>query len=501
MALFILEAIMKIFLAGYNVDSEVLEELKKKSPHREDVTPEILSASYARISRDPRPVNELRAVARAEVKKARRSNRDIIFKMGHHSVAEHAVFNFDIIGMSRLSIEEIEKFRLCSYTEKSQRYITLTDDFVIPEEIKKAGLKDVFTKTIKTQNALYHRLYKKLRSYFFEKNKEMAGNPKKHSILDGWAKEDARYVTSLATEGQLGMTTNARNLEFMIRRFASKNLEELKEFNQKIFALAKEVAPSILLFTEANDFDSRTYGELEDEAQSFLKSSGESKEPVSLVDYTPGADTKLIASLLHTISSLSYDQCLKKAAQLKKKEKRDYLKAAFQYMEFYDFPLRELEYVNLTYDLIISASCFGQLKRHRMATLTAQRYNPGLGVTVPPSVDAVGSRKEFMKMIEETNRVYSLLKDALEDGAEYVLTNAHRRRVLLKVNARELYHISRLREDITSQWDIRRTAAEMSRLAREVMPLTCLLIGSKDAYPEVYKNVFGKSPKFSPPEF
>ncbi|NOR54122.1 MAG: hypothetical protein GQ536_08560 [Candidatus Aminicenantes bacterium] len=435
------------------------------------------------------------------MKRARRSNRDIIFKMGHHSVAEHAVFNFDIIGMSRLSIEEIEKFRLCSYTEKSQRYITLTDDFVIPEEIKKAGLKDVFTKTIKTQNALYHRLYKKLKSYFFEKNKEMAENPKKHSILDGWAKEDARYVTSLATEGQLGMTTNARNLEFMIRRFSSKKLAELKEFNQKIFALAKEVAPSILLFTEANDFDSRTYGELEDKAQSFLESSGEGKEPVSLVDYTPDADTKLIASLLHTISSLSYDQCLKKATQLKQKEKRDYLKAAFQYMEFFDFPLRELEYVNLTYDLIISASCFGQLKRHRMATLTAQRYNPELGVTVPPSVDAVGSRKEFMKMMDETNHVYSLLKDALDCGAEYVLTNAHRRRVLLEVNARELYHISRLREAVTSQWDIRRTAAEMSRLAREVMPLTCLLIGGKDTYPEVYKDVFGKSPKFFPPEF
>ena len=36
----------------------------------------------------------------------------------------------------------------------------------------------------------------------------------------------------------------------------------------------------------------------------------------------------------------------------------------------------------------------------------------------------------------------------------------------------------------------RRTAAEMSRLAREVMPLTFLLIGGKDAYPEVYKDVF-----------
>ena len=491
---------MKIILAGYNVDSEVLEELKKKSPHRDDVTPETLSASYARISRDPRPVNELRAVARAEVRRARRSNRNIIFKMGHHSVAEHAVFNFDIIGISRLAIEEIEKFRLCSYTEKSQRYITLTDDFVIPEEIKKAGLKNVFAKTIKSQNALYHKLYKKLKSYFFETNKEMAKNPKKHSILDGWAKEDARYVTSLATQGQLGMTANARNLEFLIRRFSSKNLAELKEFNQKIYSLAKDVAPSILLFTGASDFDARTYGELEDKAQSFLASSAENKELVSLVDYTRDADTKLIASLFHTISSLSYEQCLKKAAKLKLKEKRDYLKAAFQYMEFYDFPLREFEYVNLTYDLVISASCFGQLKRHRMATLTAQRYNPELSVTVPSSVERVGSRKEFTDMMDETNRVFSLLKDALDCGAEYVLTNAHRRRVLLKVNARELYHISRLREDATAQWDIRRTAAEMSRLAREVMPLTCLLIGGKDAYPEIYKDVFGKSPKLSPPE-
>ena len=74
---------MKVILAGYNLDSIVIEELKKNSPPREDVTPETLSASYARISRDPRPANELRAIARAEVERARRSNQNIIFKMGH----------------------------------------------------------------------------------------------------------------------------------------------------------------------------------------------------------------------------------------------------------------------------------------------------------------------------------------------------------------------------------------------------------------------------------
>jgi flavin-dependent thymidylate synthase len=253
---------MKIILAGYNVDSTVIEELKRSSPVRDDVTPETLSASYARISRDPRPVDELRAVARAEVEKARRSNRTIIFKMGHHSVAEHAVFNFDIIGVSRLAIEELEKFRLCSYTEKSQRYITLGDDYVIPKEIKKAGKQKMFVDVVREQNSLYHGLFRKLKPYFFEKHLKIAEDPKKHSLLSEWAKEDARYIVSLATEGQLGMTINARSLEFLLRRFASKTLAEIKELNRRIYALAKEVAPSIILFTEANDFDTKTYSNL-----------------------------------------------------------------------------------------------------------------------------------------------------------------------------------------------------------------------------------------------
>jgi flavin-dependent thymidylate synthase len=491
---------MKVILAGYNVDSEVIADLKKKAPSREDVTPETLSASYARISRDPRPVNELRAVARKEVERARKSNRNIIFKMGHHSVAEHAVFNFDIIGVSRLAIEEIEKFRLCSYTEKSQRYITLTHDFVIPEEIEKSGQKDVFVKTVKSQNGLYHKLLKRLKPYFFKKYEKMAADPKKHSLLEGWTKEDARYVSSLATEGQLGMTINARNLEFMIRRFASKKLAELKEFNQRIYTLAKEVAPSIILFTEANDFDTKTYREIEQKTHAILEPAAKITHSVTLVDWTPEADNRLAATFLHTSSSLPYETCLQKAKRLNLEEKKELLELAFKHMEFYDFPHREFEYVDLTFDLVVSASCFAQLKRHRMATLTAQDYNPELGVTVPPSVEEVGAKKEFMDIIEETDSVYSHLKERMDDGAEYVLTNAHRKRVLLKVNARELYHISRLREDATAQWDIRDVTGEMSRLAREKMPLTCLLLGGKDAYPGLYEEIFGRPPKFFPPE-
>ena len=492
---------MKVTLAGYNIDSVVIEELKKNSPPRKDITPETLSASYARISRDPRPANELRAVARAEVERARRSNRNIIFKMGHHSVAEHAVFNFDVVGVSRLALEEIEKFRLCSYTEKSQRYIKLKDDFVVPEEVKKAGLKKYFIDTIKAQNSLYHKLYHRLKPYIFDKYKELAGHSKNYAMLNGWAKEDSRYVVSLATEGQLGITLNARNLEFLIRRFASKKLAELRKLNQKIYELAKDVAPSIILFTEANDFDAKTYQELGKKAKELIGPDGrKGAGNVRLVSYTPDGDNRLVAALLHSSSSLAYEACFKKARKLSLKDKDSFLRHAFQHMEFYDVVLREFEYLDLQFDLIVSATCFAQLKRHRIATMTSQPYNPDLGVTVPPSVDAIGGQQEFLETIQRTNEVYDLLQKKLKVGAEYVLTNAHRKRVLFKANVRELYHISRLREDLTAQWDIRQVVEEMIEQAKNVMPMACSLIGGKDAYPEIYKRMFGKFPKLSPPK-
>ena len=503
---------MRVVLAGYNVDSEVIKELKRTSPARDDVTPETLSASYARISRDPRPADELRAAAREEVERARRSNQTIIFKMGHHSVAEHAVFNFDIIGVSRLALEEVEKFRLCSYTEKSQRYIKLGDDFVMPEEVRKAGLERIFLKTIRAQNTVYHGLYERLRPYIFNKYKELAENPKNHPALEGWAKEDARYAVSLATLGQVGLTLNARNLELLVRRFAAKDLEELRELGSQIAVLAREVAPSIILFVEATDFDVRTGAELKEYARSLFAqrrrnlaktavrpAAGE--EPVSLAEAVQDGDDRILAALLHSSTSMAYDLCLKKTRWLSPAEKARIVKTALRHMEFHDFPPREFEYADLTFSLLISASCFAQLKRHRMATLTAQDYEPSLGATVPPSVEAVGAGAEFRKLIGRTDETYAALLPKAGPAAAYVLTNAHRRRVLFKVNIRELYHISRLREDPSAQWEIREIAGRMSALARKAMPLSCMLLGGKDCYPALYERIFGKPPKIHPPAY
>ena len=489
---------MKILLAGYNIDTEVLKDMERSSGKRSDATPETLSASYARISRDPRPIDELRQDARKEVEKTRKSNRSIIFKMGHHSVAEHAVFNFDLIGVSRLAIEDLEKFRLCSFTEKSQRYITLENDFVLPEEIGTSGLEKDFNNIVHAQNNLYHEMLQKLKHHVFQKFSDLAQDPKMENTLEGWAKEDARYITSLATQGQLGMTINARNLEFLFRRFSSHPLKEIQTIGEKMFDLVKNVAPSIILFTDPNNYDAKTLSDLEAFFQDKMPPhSSSSMRDVSLLHHTQDADDLLVASLIHHATRRSFSECREAATRMCDEEKREAIKVTFRHMEFFDPTLREFEFLNLLYDLIVSSSCFAQLKRHRMSTIVTQKYDPSLGLTIPESIKETGFENKFREIAGQSEKLYEKIKAHSPEAAPYILTNAHRRRVLFGVNARELYHVSRLREDSHAQWDIHQISEKMSGLAEKAMPLAMMLIGSKEIFPEKYKEIFGREPGFT----
>ena len=484
---------MKILLAGYNLDYDLIRELKDKSGLNQDLTPETISAAYARISRSPKAVNELREIAREEVDKARQSNRNIVFEMGHSSVAEHAVFNIDVIGVSRLLVEEIEKFRLCSFTEKSQRYVLFNKDFVIPEEIRLANLTDLFTDTVQTQNDYYHALYEKLRPYIFDQHKTLADDPANKSLLEGWAKEDARYAISMATQTQLGMTINARNLELMLRRLAAHPLAEAKEYSENLFAVTKEIAPSLIRYTKATDYDKFTRQNLRSQSSNLLQKYSFGSKKISDVQLTSGtsaADIRIAAALLFSSSDVNYSQCLNMAGKMTPRGKMTLFKTAFANLQVHDAVLRELENVDLQFELVLSSSCFAQLKRHRMSTIIAQDYNPQLGVTMPPSIKAIGQQKAFMDIMHHTQNAYEQIRNKAPLAAAYVLTNAHRKRVLMKFNAREMYHLARLRADAHAQWDIRDLTKKMLSQAKKVMPLTLMMACGKDNFPELFKKTF-----------
>jgi flavin-dependent thymidylate synthase len=485
---------MRVFLAGHNVDLDALREYRK----RRDVllTPESISAAYARISRSPKPVDVLREHARHEVARARASNRKIIFEMGHHSVAEHAVFNFDILGISRKAIEEFESHRLCSYTEKSQRYVTLKGDYIVPDELRDKKLRREFRKIIRLQNGFYEQLFAKVIADNFRKWPGSARNSEGRRLLENAAKEDARYILSQATQTQVGATINARNLELMIRRFASHDLAEVRELGKKLYDCVKRISPSIILFFAANDYDARTYGEIADQVHQIGRFTEKARATdVKLIEHTNEGDNRILAALLFRTGGKDYQSCLRTVRRMSRRNKVVLFKKSCARLELYDVVLREFEYAELCYALVVSAGCFGQLKRHRMASIVAGDYEPALGVIVPQSVKDVGEENPFLGIVDMTNDFYGSLEKALPGIGSYVLTNAHRRRLLMKVNLRELYHISRLREDPTAQWDIRNIAHQMSVLAKKAFPITTMLLGGKSDYPEIYRRLYGRYPR------
>lgn len=497
-ALFNILSTVKVTLAGYNVEHDIVSHLCKN--RRIMLTPETIAAAYARISRSTKPVDELRRDARREVNKTRLSNHTIVFEMGHHSIAEHAVFNIDVLGISRLAAEALEHHRLASFTEKSQRHVKITEEFTIPAELNGTDIQSDFVKLVREQNRYYHELFDKLVEFFRTTRPELADKPPQ---IEALAKEDARYVTCLAIHTQLGMTVNTRTLELMLRRLAASELDETRALGQALYRETVGIAPSLLLFTGPTDYDRQTYPRVREYATTFMAPAfprrprnfiAMSASDVTLVDYPQNSDNKLLAAILHTTSRASYAECLSRAERQTLARKKEIMKLVWQDMNAYDAVLREFEHLSLTFELIISASCFAQLKRHRLATITAQPYNPNLGWTIPNSVAEIKEHRTFKEMLNRAEELYDRISAINPAAAQYALTNSHQRRVLLTLNARELYHLSRLRKDMSAQWDIRDVVNRMVEQARNVMPLTLTLACGKDEYTKVYQDFFGKPP-------
>ncbi len=473
---------MRIRLSGYNVDRDVLEDAGVASDPR--LTPETFSAGYARISRSPLTVSELRRRACRDVEQARRSNRTIIFAMGHHSVAEHAVFNFDVMGVSRLALEELEQFRLASYTEKSQRYVTLDGDFVTPGELRDRAERDRFRRTVARLNGFYRRACARL-------EKELEGELPERRERETLAKEDARYALPLATCGQVGLTLNARSLEHLFRRFALSPRLETRRLGQRLHRLVMPVAPSLILFAEPSPFE-REVAALRGE---LAATAGPAAAGDTVVEVGERGDDEVLAAFLAVARGVPPAAGREQARAMPAADREALFCRLFRVMEFFDAPPREFELAEITVSAAVSAACFAQLKRHRMATLLAGAYRPGLGLTVPPRIAAAGLEAEFRARIAAADLERQRLASRSAAAADYLLTNAHRRSVLLKMNLRELYHFVRLRDDAHAQWDIRALAAEVAARVREKMPLAARLLFGKSRFGAEFERIFGRLPQ------
>jgi thymidylate synthase ThyX len=190
-----------------------------------------------------------------------------------------------------------------------------------------------------------------------------------------------------------------------------------------------------------------------------------------------------MAALLHAHTGTDLETCERMWRHLEPEQGDRLYRAVLGPLQEWDAPPRAFELARFRFELVVSASCFAQLKRHRMATILPQAYDIHLGHTMPSSILEAGLQYLFDEAMDASRRMSDELEDRGMWGAmPYALTQAHRRRVVVEMNARELYHFSRLRQDGYAQWDIRAIANKMVATAKRACPLTMALACGKDSF-------------------
>lgn len=145
---------------------------------------------------------------------------------GHTSVLEHAVFTFQVEGISRAALAQLTRHRLASFDVQSQRYVKLDHpELVIPESIStlKSELKDLAILRMEESMECYRKL-----------------------LAAGIPAEDARYVTPQAVPTKLIMTMNARELiHFFSLRTCNRAQWEIREMADRMLKICRKVSPRI----------------------------------------------------------------------------------------------------------------------------------------------------------------------------------------------------------------------------------------------------------------
>jgi len=469
---------MKVLLAGYNLDSSLVASLNSPT-----ATPEVISAAYARISRSPKSVDALRREALAEIEKARSSNTKIIFEMGHASVAEHAVFNIDLIDISRHLTELVQHTRLASFTEKSQRYVTFGRNYAVPRELDAyPQLKSSYLEIMKQLFEEYEASYNLLDSHYQATYPHLKSRDR-----EGMAKEDARYILPLATQTQMGMTINARSLESLLRRLAGSPLAEARQLHTELYQSVQPITPSLIRHIEPDgysgsiDLEQAGYAEfLQQELPWVWELDQETR--LRVVQQPSAPDDTILAGLIYQQGELKYTDNYDTVARMPESYKSRMWEQVFQNLKSWHKVPRAFELVDYGFEISMSESCWAQFKRHRLSTML-RKGSPGNLIKVPAAIKQIKRQGRWDILTEKAMAWSDKLPSELTMLAPYARLNASVMNVYVKMNLREIYHFVRLRCDAHAQWEIRQIASDMVKAVRKTAPYAARYLCGKSEFP------------------
>ncbi len=451
---------MIVQLAG--ITTPLFEKAKNRSP-------EVISAGYARISRSSKNVEELIEEADKDIEKARKSNETIIYGYGHKSIAEHCVFNFNIIGISRFLMGVIQNTRYASFTEKSQRYVSLGNyEYVIPYEISNDSpeLLSLYKKMIENCFERYIAIHKNI----VERMTPVIGE--KQAVLK--ANEDARYCLPLATKTQAGLTINASSLERLLMKLDAMNCSEATELKELLLREAQKVAPSLVKHTKSLRYQTKKMN-----VQCGDFSSGVFSD-TELVHAPFKTEKELLAFFFFEHSGYTFKEALVIADKMSTEHFNGYMKSIMMDVLPHNNPPRSFELYSFIFQSKLSQCSFSQFRRHRtFSTIIQNSFCPTPRLIIPDSFDEkdIAIYGKYVKEFEKLHRLLYAIEPQL---INYITINGSPVSFIFKADLRSLFHFVKLRSDIHAQWEIR----ELSDLIKNII---------SERYPSITPYLKGKS--------
>ena len=159
-------------------------------------------------------------------------------------------------------------------------------------------------------------------------------------------------------------------------------------------------------------------------------------------------------ALVFGSSGLNWNECRDEASEI---YIADFLKGKGEW----DSPLREFEVPDYTFEIVLDYGAWRQLHRHRMLTMISQPLTTKLGYRVPALIREAGLDSRFNSAMHLADVCYDSLRKINPALASYLVTHAHHRRCMVKVNLRELHHLKRLRTSIRAHESIRWVVQDM----------------------------------------
>jgi thymidylate synthase ThyX len=190
------------------------------------------------------------------------------------------------------------------------------------------------------------------------------------------------------------------------------------------------------------------------------------RDEVTLADFDPEGEIKIVAAALYAVTDLPDDQLLTIARSLTAAERAAVLQAyAGARGNRRHRPGRAFERTSYRFDVLTDYGAFRDLQRHRLLTLEWQPLSTRHGYTEPDALREAGVLDGWTKVMDASSDLYEALRSAgLETAAPYAVAMAYRVRFYMDMNAREAMHVIELRTAPQGHPAYRRVCQQMHTL-------------------------------------